>query len=174
MNSTKDSFWLKIIYITSVVISLTVGFLILGPRPEGVNAYVLDVSNLPIINATLNLTTTFLLITGFIFIKNNKILYHQNSMLLAFGSSLMFLVSYIIYHWFKAGPKVYTGDFINIYYIILTTHIILAMIIIPLSLITLYLGWNSQITRHRRIAKITFPIWLYVSITGVIIYLMLY
>ena len=95
-------------------------------------------------------------------------------MLLAFGTSLLFLISYIIYHWFKSGPKQYIGEFITIYYIILISHILLAMIIIPLSLITLYRGWNSQITKHRKIAKITFPIWLYVSITGVIIYLMLY
>jgi uncharacterized membrane protein YozB (DUF420 family) len=114
------------------------------------------------------------LILGFTFIKNKKRILHQNTMLLAFGTSLMFLVSYVIYHWFKAGPKAYMGDFVLIYYIILITHIFLAMVIIPLSLITLYRGSNSQITKHRRIARITLPIWLYVSITGIIIYLMLY
>ena len=173
MNN-KDSFWLKIIYIVSVVISLAVAFLILGPRPEALGIYNIDVSTLPFINASLNSLTTLLLILGFIFIKNKKRILHQNTMLLAFGTSLMFLVSYIIYHWFKSGPKPYTGDFILLYYIILLSHILLAMIIIPLSLITLYRGWNSQISKHRRIAKITFPIWLYVSVTGVIIYLMLY
>ena len=173
MNN-NDSFWLKIIYIVSVVISLAVAFLILGPRPEGLELYNIDVSTLPFINASLNFLTTLLLILGFIFIKNKKRILHQNTMLLAFGTSLMFLVSYIIYHWFKSGPKPYIGDLVSLYYIILLSHIFLAMIIIPLSLITLYRGWNSQISKHRRIAKITFPIWLYVSVTGVIIYLMLY
>tara|TARA_B110000438_G_C15513888_1_gene521128 strand:+ start:176 stop:700 length:525 start_codon:yes stop_codon:yes gene_type:complete len=173
MNN-KDTFWLNIIYIVSVVVSLAVAFLILGPRPEGLELYNIDVSSLPFINASLNSLTTLLLILGFIFIKNKKIVFHQNTMLLAFGTSLMFLVSYIIYHWFKSGPKAYTGDLVLLYYIILLSHILLAMIIIPLSLITLYRGWNSQISKHRRIAKITFPIWLYVSVTGVIIYLMLY
>ena len=134
----------------------------------------IDVSNLPLINASLNVLSTLLLVVAIIFIKNKKISYHQNTMLLAFTSSLIFLVSYIIYHWFKAGPKPYLGEYKVIYYTILFSHILLAMIIIPLSLITLYRGWNMQITRHRKIAKITFPIWLYVSITGVIIYLMLY
>ena len=95
-------------------------------------------------------------------------------MLGAFATSSMFLVTYVIYHWFKAGPKVYVGDYSSIYYFILISHIILAVFIIPFSLITLYRGWNMQIKRHRKIAKITYPLWMYVSITGVIIYLMLY
>ena len=174
MNKNKDSFWLKIIYISSFIVSLVVAFLILGPRPDNVNNYAIDVSSLPLVNASLNFTTIVLLLLALYFIKNKKIILHQNTMLLAFGSSLSFLISYIIYHWFKSGPKLYTGDFTIIYYTILITHILLAMIIIPLSLITLYRGWNSQIAKHRKIAKITYPIWMYVSITGVIIYLMLY
>jgi len=170
----KDSFWLNIIYIVSVVVSLAVAFLILGPRPQGLETYNIDVSNLPFINALLNFITTILLILGLFFIKNKKRVFHQNTMLMAFGTSLMFLVSYIIYHWFKSGPKPYMGDLVLIYYIILLSHILLAMIIIPLSLITLYRGWNSQISKHRKIAKITFPIWIYVSISGIIIYIMLY
>ena len=171
---TKDKFWLRIIYIISIVISFAVAFLILGPRPSGIENYTIDVSILPTVNAMLNFITAILLITALIFIKNKNITYHQNTMLSAFGTSMLFLTSYIIYHWFKSGPKEYTGEFISLYYFILISHILLAMIIIPLSLITLYRGWNSQINRHRSIAKITFPIWLYVSITGIVIYLMLY
>ena len=170
----KDTFWLRIIYIVSVVITLVVCFLILGPRPDGIKEYNIDVSMLPFINASLNFITTCLLVTAFIFIKNKKIIYHQNTMLLAFGNSLLFLVSYVIYHWFTSGPKLYIGDFPILYYIILISHIILAIFIIPLALITLYHGWNSQIAKHRKIAKITFPLWLYVSVTGVSIYSMLY
>lgn len=95
-------------------------------------------------------------------------------MLSAFGTSAAFLVSYVIYHWFKSGPKVYTGDFTTIYYFILLTHILLAVVIIPLALITLYRGWTSQLPKHRKIAKFTFPLWMYVSVTGVLIYIMLY
>ena len=169
----QDSFWLRIIYIISITISLVVAFLILGPRPEGMEG-ILDVSGLPLVNATLNFITTILLILGFYFIKTGNMKRHQFVMLSAFGTSALFLVTYVIYHWFKVGPKLYTGDWIVFYYFILISHIILAAIILPLALITLYRGWNMHLDKHRKIAKITFPLWLYVSITGIIVYLMLY
>lgn len=170
---SKDQFWTRIIYIISIVISLAVAFLILGPRPEGIEG-ALDVSGLPLVNATINSITTILLIVGYFFIIRKNRTMHRNIMLTSFGTSSLFLVTYIIYHWFKSGPKLYTGDFGAIYYFILITHIFLAMIIIPLALFTLYRGWFSQLKRHRKIARVTLPIWLYVSITGVIIYWMLY
>lgn len=169
----QDNFWLRIIYIVSVVISAAVAFLILGPRPVGIEG-ALDVSVLPLVNATLNGITTILLLIGYTFIRQKKRQQHRNVMLSAFGTSGAFLVSYVIYHWFKAGPKLYTGEFTEIYIFILLTHIVLAAIIIPLALVTLYRGWTGNIGKHRKIAKITFPLWLYVSITGVLIYLMLY
>ncbi|MBC8197655.1 MAG: DUF420 domain-containing protein [Candidatus Marinimicrobia bacterium] len=169
----NDKFWLWIIYILSSVISLAVGFLILGPRPEGMVGS-LDVSRLPLVNATLNFITTILLVFAFWAIKNKKIQLHRKLNLSAFTTSAMFLVTYVIYHWFKSGPKHYEGQFMTIYLIILVSHIILAIIILPLALITLYRGWKNQVDQHRKIAKITFPIWLYVSITGVVIYWMLY
>ena len=168
-----DKFWLRIIYIISIVITLTVAFLILGPRPEGMER-MLDVSALPLVNALLNTTNTILLLLGLWFIKQKEIQRHKLTMLSAFSISTLFLVSYVIYHWFKAGPKIYTGEYIMIYYFILITHIILAIFIIPMALVTLYRGWHMQIEKHRRIAGITYPIWLYVSLTGVVIYLMLY
>jgi len=169
----KDNFWIKIIYIVSIIISGAVAFLILGPRPEGINGS-LDVSALPTVNATLNAITTALLVLGYILIIQKKRRLHKNVMLVSFTTSAAFLVSYIIYHWFKAGPKQYLGDYTLIYYIILLTHIILATIIIPLALLTLYRGWTDNLVLHRKIAKITLPLWLYVSVTGVVIYLMLY
>ncbi len=170
---TEDSFWIKIIYIVSVVISGAVAFLILGPRPEGINGS-LDVSTLPKVNATINAITTLLLIFGYFLIIKKKRRLHKNVMLFSFAMSGAFLVSYIIYHWFKSGPKSYTGDFSTIYYFILFTHIILAAVIIPLALLTLYRGWTENLQLHKKIAKITLPLWLYVSVTGVVIYLMLY
>ena len=170
---SKDNFWVNIIYIVSVVISAAVAFLILGPRPEGVNG-ALDVTILPTVNASLNAITTVLLLAGYILIVKRKRSLHKNTMLIAFGTSGAFLVSYIIYHWFKAGPKSYTGDFTSLYYFILISHIILAALIIPLALLTLYRGWTDNLKLHKKIAKITLPLWLYVSVTGVVIYLMLY
>ena len=169
----QDQFWLKIIYIVSIIISAAVAFLILGPRPEGMEG-ALDVSSLPILNATLNGITTLLLVYGYILIRQKKRQKHKTIMLTAFATSAAFLVSYIIYHWFKAGPKQYIGNYSEIYLFILLTHIVLASIIIPLALITLYRGWTDNLSKHRKIAKITLPLWLYVSVTGVMIYYMLY
>ncbi len=172
-NRLSDSFWLRIIYIVSVVVCAAVAFLILGPRPAGLAGKV-DVSMLPLVNASLNAVTTALLLIGFVFIRQRRIEAHKNTMLTAFGTSTLFLVTYVIYHWFKAGPKVYEGEFSGFYYFVLISHIILAVFIIPLALTTLYRGWRDDIGKHRRIAAITFPIWLYVSVTGVVIYGMLY
>ena len=169
----QDSFWLRIIYLLSGVLSLAVAFLILGPRPEGIEGAI-DVSSLPLANALLNLTTTILLIIGYVLIRLKKREMHRAVMLTAFFSSALFLVSYVIYHWFKSGPKVYTGDWVSVYYPVLISHIILAAAILPLAMVTLYRGWVVQIQQHKKIAKITYPIWMYVSITGIIIYLMLY
>ena len=165
----KDSFWIRIIYIVSIIICSAVAFLILGPRPAGMEGSI-DVSSLPFLNASLNAITNALLIYGYILIIKKKRQLHKNVMMASFGTSAAFLVSYIIYHWFKAGPKKYLGDYSEVYFFILITHIILASIIIPLALITLYRGWTENLV----IAKITLPLWLYVSVTGVAIYIMLY
>ena len=169
----SENFWIRVIYVISVAVSAAVAFLILGPRPDGIEGS-LDVSMLPTVNASINTITFVLLIVGYLLIINKKRELHQNVMLTAFGFSALFLISYIIYHWFKSGPKLYNGDFTTIYYTILISHIILAAIIIPLALLTLYRGWMSQLGKHKRIARITFPIWIYVSFTGVLIYWMLY
>ena len=169
----RDAFWLRIIYIVSIIIVLTVAFLILGPRSEGLEG-ALDVSALPMVNAILNISSTLFLLIALWFIKRKDIYHHKLTMLSAFGTSTLFLVSYVVYHWFKEGPKSYEGAYSVLYGFILISHIILAMFIIPLALITLYRGWNMQVRKHRKIARVTYPIWLYVSITGVMIYLMLY
>jgi putative membrane protein len=122
------------------------------------------------VNASFNALTTVLLVVGYALIRKRKIALHKKAMLTAFGSSSAFLVSYVIYHWFKAGPAKYTGAFKPLYLLILLTHIVLAAVILPLALVTLYRGWSGQNRKHRKIAKITLPLWLYVSITGVVIY----
>ena len=135
----------------------------------------LEISDLPTVNASLNSVSAIFLIVGYIFIRQKKIAAHKNCMLAAFSVSVLFLISYVIYH-ANAGSTPFTkqGWIRPVYFTILISHIILAFLIVPLSLRTLYLAWRERFEQHRRIAKITFPIWLYVSVTGVIIYLMLY
>ena len=115
---SNDAFWTRIIYVVSIVISLVVAFLILGPRPDGIEGRI-DVSMLPITNAFINSVTAFLLIIGYVFIRKKKVEAHKIVMLTAFGTSTLFLASYVVYHWFKSGPKPYLGDYQTIYYIIL-------------------------------------------------------
>ena len=172
-DSNNDSFWLKIIYILSAVICAVVAFLILGPRPEALQGK-LDVSGLPKVNAAINSVVTVLLLVGFYFIKQRNFEAHKKAMLAAFGGSAAFLVTYVVYHWFKAGPAQYVGDYRGLYLFILISHIVLAVVILPMALVTLYRGWNDQRGQHRAIARITLPLWLYVSVTGVVIYAMLY
>ena len=134
-----------------------------------------SVSSLPLVNALLNSLATVLLVCGYVAIRRGKIQVHRALMLSAFGTSVLFLVSYLIYH-YHAGSKPYpgTGALRVIYLTILATHIPLAALIVPLALLTAFRGLRSQFDRHVRIAVWTFPIWLYVSVTGVVIYLMLY
>ncbi len=135
----------------------------------------IEISDLPTINATLNSVSCILLVIGYVFIRQRKIELHKKCMLGAFCVSVLFLISYCIYH-ANAGSTKFTqqGWIRPVYFTILISHIVLAFVIVPLALRTLYLAWREKFDKHRRIAKITFPIWLYVSVTGVIIYLMLY
>lgn len=172
-SDARDGFWMRIIGIVSVLISAAVAFLILGPRPEGM-AGSLDVSMLPTVNASLNGTAALLLLVGGFLARGGKFEAHRKVMFAAFAVSGAFLVSYVVYHWFKEAPKAYAGAFRAVYLTILLTHIVLAAAIVPLALTTLYRGWRDQRAKHRRVARITWPLWLYVSVTGVVIYLMLY
>jgi uncharacterized membrane protein YozB (DUF420 family) len=136
-----------------------------------------DYSIFPKINATLNGCSAVLLLTGRFFIARGKVAAHRAMMLTAFVTSSLFLVSYLYYHWPHHGGIVYfrgTGWMRVLYLTILTSHTILAVIIVPLVLVTLTRGLRAQFDAHRAIARWTFPIWLYVSVTGVIIYLMLF
>ncbi len=168
-----NSFWSRIIFIVSALVVGAVFFLVYGPRPDGLDGR-LDVSALPLLNASLNATTGVLLMLGVALVKAGRIEAHKRTMLAAFAASSMFLVSYVLYHTFKAGPKAYTGDLRGLYLTILVSHIVLAAVILPLALFTLQRGWSGQIEQHKKLAKVTFPLWMYVSITGVVIYVMLY
>ena len=135
----------------------------------------LHLADLPRLNATLNGISAVLLIIAFVFIKRGRIAWHRRTMLAAFTVSALFLTSYLIYH-AQAGSTPYrgTGAMRTLYFAILIPHIILAAAVLPLALVTLSRGLKMDVARHRKIARITLPIWLYVSVTGVIVYLMLY
>jgi uncharacterized membrane protein YozB (DUF420 family) len=130
---------------------------------------------LPSVNAFLNATAAVLLGVGYLLIRRKQIAAHRKVMLTAFVVSCLFLVCYLVYH-FQVGHVVYkrTG-FIRAFYLsLLTSHTILAATVPVLAIITLRRGLAKRFDRHRRIARWTFPIWMYVSVTGVIVYLMLY
>jgi len=133
------------------------------------------VNDLSHVNAALNATATVLIVTGYVMIRRKKVAAHKAFMLSAAGVSTVFLACYLVYHYF-AGHVVFTGTgAIRIFYgILLFTHIVLAVATPPLVIVTLYRALRNQIDRHRRIARWTLPIWLYVSVTGVAVYLMLY
>ena len=130
---------------------------------------------LPHVNAVLNTTSALLLLAGFRFIRRGQIQAHRNCQVSAVLTSVLFLVSYLTYHFYHGATR-FTGQGLvrPLYFTILTTHTILAVVIVPLILVTLYRAARGDFARHRRIARVTLPLWLYVSVTGVIVYLMLY
>lgn len=135
----------------------------------------MTVHDLPVVDAVLNGTATVLLLVGHSFLKNHKIEAHKRTMISAFVVSSVFLVCYLVYH-FNAGLVTFDkpGWVRTVYLWILTTHTILAVTVPVLAIITLRFALKRKFAKHRAIAKWTYPIWLYVSITGVVVYLMLY
>ena len=131
--------------------------------------------DLPELNATLNATSAVLLTTGWFLIRSRRIEAHRRCMIAAFVTSSLFLISYVVYH-AQAGSKPYpgTGVMRTVYFAILIPHVVLAAAVVPLALVTLGRGLRRDDARHRRLARITLPIWLFVSVTGVVVYLMLY
>jgi uncharacterized membrane protein YozB (DUF420 family) len=132
-------------------------------------------ADLPALNATLNATSAVLLTIGWILIRRGHWRQHRAVMIAAFCTSILFLISYLTYH-AHAGSKHFTGHgaIRAVYFTILITHTILAAIIVPLVLITLSRALSSKFDRHRAIARWTIPLWMYVSVTGVVVYFMLY
>ncbi len=135
----------------------------------------LSVDRLPAVNAALNASSAVLLLLGYILIRARRVTAHKVCMACAFGVSTLFLTCYIVYH-VQVGSVPYrgTGWIRPVYFAILISHIILAAVILPLAILTLTRALRDQLDRHVRIARWTLPIWLYVSVTGVVIYWMLY
>lgn len=135
----------------------------------------MTINDLPIVNASLNATCAILLLTGRSYIRKGNRAVHKKYMIAAFTVSVIFLISYLTYHAFHGVTYFHGPEWAKILYLtILGSHTILAVVIVPLVIITLMRGLSEKFQLHRRIAKWTYPLWLYVSVTGVVVYLMLY
>jgi putative membrane protein len=174
------------IIIVSIAIPLAVAFLILVPEVK--IDFGFNTRSLPLFHAVLNSSTAILLISSLYFIRSGHVKAHKTANLLAVLLSSVFLISYVIYH--ASNPSTRFGDLDHdgilsdpekaqagvlryVYYFILSSHIILSGIIIPLVLFTLQKAFQEKFDKHRKLARITWPIWLYVAVTGVIVYLMI-
>ena len=135
----------------------------------------MSVTVLPTVNAVLNASAAVAMVLGFVAIRRRRVTVHRACMLTAVGLSVLFLCSYLIYH-AQVGSRPYGGSgwLRTAYFAILLTHTVLAVAIVPMVGTTLYRALRSQFARHARVARVTFPLWLYVSVTGVVVYWMLY
>jgi len=186
IKTANENRYLTVIGILSVVIPLAVAVLLFTPTKLQIEGGWIEF--LPHLNGMINTATSIALIAGLIFIKNKKIKYHKSAMLVAFTLGAIFLVSYVIYH--SSADSTVFGDSngdgvlsdaeaasINnmrvIYLVILISHIILAAVVVPFVLLSLYFSLTDKINKHKKIVRYAYPIWLYVSITGVVVYLMI-
>ncbi len=168
----KESFYLKTITVLSILIPVAVAAIFWMPD----KSQTIDprLSVLPLFHAILNGINFLLLLLGFFFVMKKKFLEHKACMISAAALSSVFLISYVIYHYVAPQAK-YGGEGMmrTIYFPILISHILLATIIVPMVLMTLYRGLSGHFEKHKKIARWTLPIWLYVAFTGVIVYLMM-
>jgi uncharacterized membrane protein YozB (DUF420 family) len=136
----------------------------------------MTINDLPAVNASLNGLATVFLTLGYFFIKRGQRNAHRNCMIAAFTTSTIFLACYLTYHYSVTAVTKFQGQGIvrPIYFFILITHIILAVVIVPMILMTLYRAWKQRWEAHKKISRVTWPLWMYVSVTGVIVYMMLY
>lgn len=168
-NNTIEKKYNLWIILLSVIIPVVVAILFVVKIP---NAKPLPF--LPPIYATINGITAILLVVAVMAVKNGKVKRHEYLMKAAIGCSLLFLVMYVAYHMTTPSTKFGgEGNIKYVYYFVLLTHILLSIVIIPLVLITYVRALAERFDRHKKIAKITFPLWLYVAVTGVVIYLMI-
>jgi len=170
----RDSIFVPIIISLSVIIPIAVAFLMLFPNVFHIASENYDFSSLPFFHAVLNGSTAILIFTGFVLIKNKKTELHKVSMLSAFSLSSIFLVSYVISK-ITNEPVPFGGEGMirDIYFFILISHILLSIPVLPLALFSIYRAMTGEIEKHKSIVKWTFPIWMYVAITGVLVYLLM-
>lgn len=168
----KERNFTPLIAVLSVVLVLIITVLFFMPAYDGEIHF--DVTILPMLNAIFNCFTFIALIVALTAIIKKNVKMHKRFIAAAFTSTTLFLVSYVTYHYLTESTK-YGGEgaLRGIYFFILITHILLAIVVVPLALLSVARGLSMQVEKHRRIARWTMPIWLYVSLTGVIVYLMI-
>lgn len=168
----SERFYTILIIVISILVPAIVAVLFYVSVPSFETDF--DIRFFPKFHASLNALTTILLLTGFYFIKTGNMKRHRLCMLTSIGLSIVFLVSYVFYHSISE-PTTYGGEgwLKSVYYFILITHIILAAGVLPFILFTLFRALNNQFDKHKKIARWTLPIWLYVTITGVLVYVLI-
>ena len=168
--NTSDKIAVPVIIGLSIAVPVIV--LILMLMPERYNIFGTDTITFPLFHGFLNLLTAVLLTVGYFYMQAGKYIQHRNTMIAAFGLSAVFLVSYVLSK-ISNEPVPYGGEGVMryIYFFILITHIVLSAIIVPLVLFTMYRGLKGEYDKHRKIARWTFPIWLYVAVTGVLVFM---
>jgi putative membrane protein len=161
-----------LIGILSVAVPLLVAFLLFGGKATKIEG--LDVSFLPHLNAVMNTATFLCLVAGGLAIRSKNIRLHRVLMMSAFVLSSIFLISYVVYH-NNAESTTFPKDspLRILYLVLLLTHILFSMVVVPLVLLAIYFAWTNQIVKHKKTVKWTYPVWLYVASTGVIVYLMI-
>lgn len=174
IHNPKQRNYNSLIWVLSVfIVGVILGTYMLPKSSDG-TVWGIELTVLPMLNAIFNSFTFLFLLTALIMIKKKNIKLHRRFIVAAFVTTFLFFISYLTYH-SMAESTSYGGDGIlmYIYYFILITHIVLAALIVPLALITLGRGLNMKVEKHRKIARWTMPLWLYVSLTGVLVYLMI-
>lgn len=171
-KKSKDHVIVPIIITLSVIIPLTVAVLFALPDDMKLTFGNFNTQSLPFFHAVLNGSTAVLLVLGLILIKQKKINLHRAAMVSAFALSAVFLVSYVITHISTPDAK-FGGEGVirYVYFFILITHIMLSIPVLPLAMFAIYRGWTGEIGKHKKVVRYTFPIWLYVAITGVLVYI---
>jgi putative membrane protein len=185
IKTGRDKFYLRLIATISVIVFLLVVVLSQLPKATEIPSYV---KYLPVLNAFLNGTCTVILLVSFYFIRRKKVWIHKRLNITAMILSTIFLLSYVLFHSFGVETrfgdldhngvvdeteKALAGNMRLVYFGVLITHIILAAIVLPLVLLSLYRGLTNQVQLHRKIVRWSFPVWLYVTISGVVVYLMI-
>lgn len=170
----QDSLIIPIIITLSVLIPIAVALLMLFPDVFAIESNTIDFGSLPFFHAVLNGSAAILIFTGYVLIKNKKAQLHKVAMLSAFVLSAIFLISYVVSK-LTNPPVPFGGEgFIRpLYFFILISHIVLSVPVLPLALLSIYRGMTGEITKHKKLVKWTFPIWMYVAITGVLVYVLM-
>lgn len=168
----KEKNYTPLVALLTIVIVALVAILFFLPAYDGEIGF--DVKVLPLLNAIFNSFTFLALLVALVAIRRKNIKMHRAFIGLAFLSTTLFLVSYVTYHYLTESTK-YGGEGLlrGIYFFVLLTHIVLAVVVVPLALMSAIRGMANQVEKHRKIARWTMPIWLYVSLTGVVVYLMI-